>query len=345
MINRFFSYLIISILLATNLFAQGRISFNQLTIQDGLSQSMVTCIFQDSKGFMWFGTQDGLNRFDGYNIKVFKNNQLEPNSLSENFIYAIYGDEKGQLYIETQSGTFQKYVARTESFIVLSKDNFDLTTLRSSHFNAVLEEKKYRWLGGQAHEIGLILINKESGDTTRFRHDPSDPSSLSSDRVYSIFRDRSGNLWVGTFNGLDRLDEKSGKFKHYQNDPDDPTTISDNYVWTIYEDSRGLFWVGTYRGGLNLFDPYKEIFFHYTNVEGEPSSLSDNCIYSIYEDRGGVIWIGTLVGGVNYFHPSSSVFEHYTSTPGVKNSLSDNSILSICADNNGYYWIGTSAGG
>lgn len=330
--------------MAANFFAQGRISFNHLTIQDGLSQSMVTCIFQDSKGFMWFGTQDGLNRFDGYNIKVFKNNPLEPNSLSENFIYAIYGDEKGQLYIETQSGTFQKYVARTESFIVLSKDNFDLTTLRSSHFNAVLEEKKYRWLGGQAHEIGLILINKESGDTTHFRHNPTDPSSLSSDRVYSIFRDRAGNLWVGTFNGLDKFDERTGKFTHFRNDPNDPTTVSDNYVWTIYEDSRGYLWIGTYRGGLNRFDPEKETFIHYVNVENDPTSLSDDCVYSIYEDRGGVIWVGTLAGGINYFHPSSNVFEHYVNLPGV-NSLSNNSILSICADNNGYYWIGTSTNG
>jgi ligand-binding sensor domain-containing protein/serine phosphatase RsbU (regulator of sigma subunit) len=294
---------------------------------------------------MWFGTQDGLNRYDGYSIKVFKNNPSKPNSLSENFIYAIYGDEKGQLYIETQSGTFQKYDPRTESFIVISKDSFDLTTLRSSNFNAVLEEKNYRWIGGQAHEIGLLVINKKSGDTTHFRHSPTDPSSLSSDRVYSIFRDRSSNLWVGTFNGLDKFDERSGNFIHYRNDANDPTTISDNYVWTIYEDSRGFFWVGTYRGGLNLFDPNKETFLHYANDESDPTSLSDNCVYSIYEDRGGVIWVGTLDGGVNYFHPSSSVFEHYTSIQGVKNSLSDNSILSMCVDNNGYYWIGTSAGG
>lgn len=345
MINRLLSHLIISILLTVNFYAQGRISFNHITIKDGLSQSMVTCIFQDNKGFMWFGTQDGLNRFDGYNIKVFKNNPLEPNSLSENFIYAIYGDEKGHLYIETQGGVFQRYNPLTETFAVVSKDSFDIEDTESNTFGAYLEEKKYRWIGGQANEVGLIVINKESDDTTHYRHEPTDPSSLSSDRVYSIFRDRSGNLWVGTFKGLDKLDEKSGKFIHYQNDPDDPTTISDNYIWSIYEDSRGLLWVGTYRGGLNLFDPDKETFYHYANVKSDPTSLSDNCVYSIYEDRGGVIWIGTLDGGVNYFHPSSSVFEHYTNIQGVKNSLSDNSVLSICVDNNGYYWIGTSAGG
>jgi len=324
---------------------QGHISFNHLTVEDGLSQSAVTCIFQDDQGFMWFGTQDGLNRFDGYNFKIFKNNPAEPNSLSDNFIWSISGDQKGNLFVETQNGTFQKYNPRSETFTVLKKVSFNLALLSSSHFGALLEEPGIRWIGGQGKETGLIRINIETSDTTIYKHNPDDPSSLSSDRVYSMFRDHADNLWVGTFNGLDKLNAKTGRFNHYRNDPSDPTTISDNYIWPIYEDSRGYLWVGTYRGGLNRFDPKKEIFTRYANLENDLTSLSDNCVYSIYEDRGGVIWVGTLSGGINYFYPPANVFEHYTTIPGAKNSLSDNSILSMCVDNKGYYWIGTSTGG
>ena len=345
MIKWLFIFLTLPILLTSILFAQGRISFSHLTVENGLSQSMVTCIFQDSKGFMWFGTQDGLNRFDGYSIKVFKNNPQDSSSLSDNFIYALYGDEKGDLFVETQGGTFQRYNPYNESFTALSKANINVATLNSNNFGAYFEETKYSWIGGQAHELGLLKINKESGDTTFYKHDPANPSSLSSDRVYSIFRDRSGNLWVGTFNGLDKFEESSGNFIHYRNDVNNRTTISDNYVWTIYEDSNGLLWIGTYHGGLNQFDRQKETFIHFKNEKNDPTSISDNCVYSIYEDRGGVIWIGTLDGGVNYFRPSSNVFEHYASIPGVKNSLSENSVLSMCVDDKGNYWIGTSGGG
>lgn len=324
---------------------QGHISFNHLTVKDGLSQSMVTCIFQDEKGFMWFGTQDGLNRFDGYNFKIFKNNPSERNSLSDNFIWSIYGDKKGNLFIETQNGTFQKYNPRSETFKLLIKDSVDIESLISSHFGALLEEPGIRWIGGQGKETGLIRINLETNDTTIYKHNSDDVSSLSSDRVYSIFRDHSGKLWVGTFNGLDKLDETNSRFIHYRNDPEDPTTISDNYIWPIYEDSRGYLWIGTYRGGLNRFDPEKETFTHYTNVENDPTSLSDNCVYSIYEDKGGVIWVGTLSGGINYFYPPANVFEYYTNIPNTKNSLGDNSILSMCVDTDGYYWIGTASGG
>ena len=344
MYRSLFSFLITTILLSTNPFAQSRISFNHLGIENGLSTSFVTCIFQDKKGFMWFGTQDGLNRYDGYNIKVFKNIPSDPKSISDNFIWSIYEDERGNLYIETQNSSFHRYDPLTETFSVLVKDSFATTTFKSSHFRALLEEPGVQWTGGQGDETGLTRINTTTGEIMVYKHNPNDPSSLSSDKVFSIYRDRSDQLWVGTYNGLDKLNEGTGKFKHYRNDPGNPTSLSDNYVWTIYEDTRGNIWIGTYRGGLNKFDPNRETFERFVNTENDPTSLSDNTVYAIYEDRGGVMWIGTLYGGINSFHPSSNVFEQYVNIPGI-NSLRDNSILSMCVDNEGYYWIGTSTGG
>ena len=330
----------------SNLFPQGYISFSHLTVEDGLSQSSVTCIFQDRKGFMWFGTQDGLDRYDGYYFKVFKNDPSDSNSISDNFIFSIYENKNGTLFIETQNGKFNKYFPETESFKVVKKENLDLIGAKFSTVGALfVDSAGIEWSGGLAAGTGLKKENTKTGSTYYFKHNPSDPSSLSDNKVYSVFRDRNGNLWVGTFNGLDKLDEKTGKFFHYRNDPQNPNSLPDNWVWPIYEDSRGFLWIGTVRGGLSCFDPESNMFFNYKNNPSDPTSISDNFIFSIYEDRSGEIWIGTNAGGINYFNPSTLAFGHYKHDPGNKNSLNDDNVLSLLVDRNGTYWIGTRNGG
>lgn len=325
---------------------QSHIIFNHLTIEDGLSQSSVTCILQDRSGFMWFGTQDGLNRYDGYNIKVFKNDPGDSTALTDNFIFSIYEDLFGTLYIETQSGTFHQYNPRSESFQIVIKDSVDLERAKVNSVSALLQESSgIRWTGGLSKGTGLVRFDTKTDNSTTFKHNPSDPSSLSDDKVYSVCRDRSGNLWVGTFNGLDRLDESTGKFIHYRNKPDDPNSLADNWVWPIFEDTRGYLWIGTVRSGLSVFDPKSNKFLNYKNDPNNPTSINDNFVFSIYEDRSGLIWIGTNLSGINYFNPSTQDLEHYTHDPGNKNSLSDDIVLSMLVDKNGYYWIGTRTGG
>jgi ligand-binding sensor domain-containing protein len=281
--SRVIQFFIFSFLLfSSEIFSQGNIRFNHLNVDNGLSQSSVTCIFQDNKGFMWFGTQDGLNRYDGYNIKVFKNEPGDSTSLTDNFILSIYEDQSGILYIETQSGTFHRYNPRSESFQRVIKDNINLERARFNSVNALLQESSgIRWTGGLSKGTGLVRFDTKTGKSTTFKHNPSDPSSLSDDKVYSVYRDRSGNLWVGTFNGLDRLDELTGKFIHYRNKPDDPNSLADNWVWPIYEDSRGNLWIGTVRSGLSMFDPKSNKFFNYKNDPNDPTSINDNFVFSI----------------------------------------------------------------
>ncbi|HSD64552.1 MAG TPA: two-component regulator propeller domain-containing protein [Ignavibacteriaceae bacterium] len=326
--------------------AQDRLDFNHITIENGLSQSNVTCIFQDQKGFMWFGTQDGLNRFDGYNIKVFKNIPSDTNSLINNFIFSIYETPDGILYIETQGGGFQKFNPLSESFTRLSKKSVDLKNAKISTVGAFHQDSDgVEWTGGLGSGTGLKRVDNNTGKTTFYKHDPSNPASLSDDKVYSVYRDHSGNLWIGTHNGLDQMNEKTGEFVHFRHNPDDPYSISDNWVWPIYEDSRGYLWIGTVNGGLNRFNPGNKTFNHFVNVPSDPTSISDNFIFSIYEDRGGTMWIGTSIGGVNYFNTSTELFHHFAHEPDNKNSLSDNYVLSMCVDNTGTYWIGTMQGG
>jgi len=346
MIRAILFCIILSFLFALEILPQSNIVFNHLTIKDGLSQSSVTCILQDRNGFMWFGTQDGLNRFDGYNFKVFKNIPSDSTSLSDNFIYSIYEDQSGSLYIETQSGAFHQYNPKTESFQIVVKDNINLEKAKVSSVGAqLMESSGIKWTGGLSKETGLVTLDTKTGKELIYIHNPFDPYSLSNDKVYSIFRDRSGNLWVGTFDGLDRLDEATNKFYHYRNIPDDPNSLPDNWVWPIYEDSHGYLWIGTVRGGLSKFDPETETFSNYKNNQNDPASINDNFVFSIFEDHGGVIWIGTNLGGINYFHQSTYSFEHFKNYPGNKNCLSDNIVLSMLADKNGDYWIGTRNGG
>ena len=326
--------------------AQNHIIFHHLAVEDGLSQSSVTCILQDKKGFMWFGTQDGLNKYDGYNIKIFKNNPTDSTTLINNFIFSIFEDSSGILYVETQGGDIHKFNPLLESFSRLKKESVNLSRAKFNTVNAFFEDSHgVRWTGGMSAGTGLKRVDKKTNKIIVYKHDPSNPSSLSDDKVYSVYRDRSGNLWVGTFDGLDKLDEKTGKFFHYRNKPGDPNSLSDNWVWPIYEDIQGYLWFGTVRGGLNRFNPRTGIFVNYKNDASDPRSLNDNFIFSIYGDRSGVIWIGTSAGGVNYFLPSAQVFNLFRSKPGNKTWFNDNTIVSIFADRNGFYWIGTQNGG
>jgi serine phosphatase RsbU (regulator of sigma subunit)/ligand-binding sensor domain-containing protein len=329
-----------------NIQAQNHIIFHHLTVDKGLSQSSVTCILQDSKAFMWFGTQDGLNRYDGYKIKVFKNNPTDSTSLINNFIFSIYEDAAGFMYVETQGGGFQKYNAHLESFSRLKKNSVNLSGAKYNTVNAFFEDSDgVRWTGGMSAGTGLKRTDKKTGKEIIFRHEASNPLSLSDDKVYSVYRDRSENLWVGTFGGLDKLDEKTGTFIHYKNKPGDPNSLSDNWIWPIYEDTQGYLWFGTVRGGLDRFDPRTGAFVTFKNDPSDASSLNDNFIFSIYEDHSGVIWIGTNAGGVNYFLPSAQVFNLFRSKPDDKNWFKDNTIQSMYADRNGNYWIGTQHGG
>ena len=345
--NRVILYCVFfSLLLSLEIFSQGHVTFNHLTVENGLSQSSVTCIFQDGKGFMWFGTQDGLNRFDGYSFDVFKNIPSDSTSLTENFIFSIYENQSGVLYIETQGGSLHQYNPKSESFRIVNKDGTDLKGAKVSSVGAnLLESSGIQWSGGLGSGTGLKRVDTKTGETTVFKHNPANPSSLSDDKVYSVYRDRSGNLWIGTFNGLDKLDERTGKFIHYKNNPNDPKSLPSNWVWPIFEDSRGNLWVGTVKGGLCKFDPNSNGFVNYINDPNDPTSINDNFIFSIYEDRSGVIWVGTNLGGINFFHPSTQAFNHYKNYPENKNSLSDNIVLSMLADRNGNYWIGTRNGG
>jgi ligand-binding sensor domain-containing protein/serine phosphatase RsbU (regulator of sigma subunit) len=325
--------------------AQNEIMFGHLTVKEGLSQGSVLCILQDSRGFMWFGTQDGLNKFDGYEIKIFKHNPADPHSINDNFIVYIAEDSNRTLWFGTLNNPsiLSKFDRKTETFTHIAKNSVTLSGAKVSQANMeYIDPSGVRWSGAQGP--GLSRFDPHTGKEKIYKHDPDNPGSLLDNRIYSVVGDHAGTIWIGTREGLERFDAKSESFIHYRHDEEKSQSLSDNYVWPILEDRNGVLWVGTYRGGLNRFDRTTETFTHYVHEESNPRSLAGDLIYSLYQDASGMIWVGTGDHGVDRFHPDLSSFTHYLHNPSNPNSLAENNISSMFVDRSGIVWIGTRNG-
>jgi len=324
--------------------AQQAVMFRHITVNQGLSQGSVVCILQDSQGFMWFGTQDGLNRFDGYSFTVFKSSPADSASLNDNFVVTIAEDSSKTLFAGTLNNprTLNRFDRVTETFSHIPSDSVDLRYARvGSVFSTYEDPSGTRWSGKIGE--GVTRFDRRSGKSTIFKHDPSDPASLVDNRVYSVYGDRSGTIWVGTREGLDRFDPQTGSFVHYRHDEKNPNSLSDNWVWPILEDRNGMLWFGTFRGGLNRFDRVTETFTRFQHNESDPRSLGDDRLYSLYQDRSGIIWVGTI-NGIDYFSPEMAAFVHYYSDLKNPDGLLHNAVYSMYLDKLGTVWIGTEAG-
>ncbi len=325
--------------------AQRRTLFEHLGVNDGLSQGSVTCILQDRLGFMWFGTQDGLNRYDGYNIKVYRHDPADPKSLNENFIISLIEDRNGTLWVGTvnDESVVNRFDPAHETFSLFPVDSVDLQGARVGRANSTYDEPSgVRWWGRIG--AGVTRFDPKTGEKHVFRHDPRDPRSLIDNNVYSVYGDRSGTIWIGTREGLERFDRETESFVHYRHNDADPRSLSDNWVWPILEDREGVLWVGTFRKGLNRFDRATGTFTQFRHSDAEPQSLADDQMYSLFQDASGIIWVGTADHGVDRFEPSPGPISHYVHRPGDAGSLADNMIKAICVDRAGVAWIGTTGG-
>ena len=324
------------------------IRFERISIESGLSQSSVLCICQDSKGFLWFGTYEGLNRYDGYTFKVYKNDPENPFSLSKNNVEAILEDHLGTLWIGTEGG-LNRFDREKDRFTHYKNNPNDPGSLSNNYIRSIYEDRSGTlWVGTQGG--GLNQFDRKEGKFIRYINDPSNPKSLSQNNVLSILEDRHGHLWICTDYGLNYFDRETKEFRRYVNDPHNPHSISPNGIWRIYEDRSGNLWVGTWGGGLNRFDPQKNWFVHYQNNPNDPTSLSNNVVRSIHEDHYGNLWIGTDGGGLDKLVADSTVggndrFIHYQNDPQDLMSLSGNSVLSIFEDQLGILWVGTNFNG
>ena len=308
-----------------------------------MSDQRIHTVLQDSTGFIWFGTINGLNRFDGYKIVEYRNDPTDPHSLSGNWIDDLHEDGTGTLWVATRLG-LNAFDRRTEQFTRYQNDPEDPDSLSSNAVLTIYEDSSGQlWFGTLG---GLNRYDRESGSFTAYRHDPADPTSLSNDVVLSIHEDFAGDLWVGTYGGgLNRLDQTTGDFTTYRHDSDDPNSLSHDVIFDLYEDHADVLWVATDGAGLNRFDRDTDSFTVYRNDPDDPFSLGQDQLDTIFEDAAGALWIGTFSGGLSILDPARERFSTFRSDPAISTSLSFDSIADITMDRSGLIWLATQGGG
>lgn len=320
--------------------------FERLSLEEGLSHHTVFCMLQDQKGFLWVGTADGLNKFDGYQFQVYRHDPENPHSISDNYILSLEEDAKGNIWIGTLGGGLNHYSYEADRFIrYLAKGGEN--SLSHNSVQVVFEAKKdpgIMWIGTLG---GLNRLDTQTGQFTQFQNNPQDIRSLSHNEVRCIYQDHLGGLWIGTSGGLNKLNKNTGKFVQYRKDSSIPHSLSNDYVTAICEDRNHQLWIGTYGGGLNKMVKESGEFIHFRSNPDLRNTLSNDSILSIYESKQeeGILWIGTIGGGLNRFDTQKGNFTHWETDDGKEYSLSSNDISSVIEDSSGIIWIGTYEGG
>ena len=331
------------LIFSTTVFAQKReLQFSHLTSQDGLGSNTVFAILQDSKGFLWIGTWDGLCRYDGYNFKVYTTNENDSTTISDNKIRTMCESENGDLWIGTWYNGLNKYDAKTEKFTRYLYDEQNPSSISDNNITCLWEDKSdHLWVGTLS---GLNKFDLKSQTFAHFIHDPDNPESLSDNSVYSICEERYGLLWIGTAKGgLNLFDKEKETFKYYKYNPVNSKSLSGNWIMSLLEDHSGDLYIGTASSGLNKFEKRSEEFFRYSSVTNQTNCSNE--VWDLFEDSDRTLWIGTNNGGLSILDRESGVFSCFMQNSDDPRSLSDNTITSIYEDRTGILWLGTWNGG
>ncbi|MDD2278361.1 MAG: two-component regulator propeller domain-containing protein [Bacteroidales bacterium] len=308
-----------------------------LNIESGLSQSLVSALLVDEYGFLWIGTQDGLNRYDGYSFTNYRNNPLDSASLCSNSINKICEDTKGNLWIGTWRGL--SYLDRaTGKFINYYHNPSDTKTLSSNRIHNIYRDRQgVVWIKTPE---SLDRFNPESNTFDRFPHYYDPFTNAAYMDGYAIFEDSQSRFWVGTKDGLLLFDRNLGLFKRFSNDPSNSNSISSNNIRGIVEDEKGNIWIAT-NDGLNKLSNIKHGFRRYYSQSGVSNSLLSNEINALFIDSKGVLWIATNEGVSTYRESSGfSTVSKLALNPDALNT----SITSIVEDSSRVIWMGTLSG-
>jgi PAS domain S-box-containing protein len=355
------------------------IRFARISSSQGLYQLRVSGFVQDDQGFMWFGTLNGLIRYDGYNFKVFKHDLERQESLSGVFIDSLFKDRAGTIWVGTDQ-SLDRFDPLTETFSHYYFDVPDSRGLPTNVEHISQDSSGLLWLSTRK---GLFRLDPVTGKTKRFYHDPGDPSSLGDNTIKSTGEDREGRFWVATSQTLDEFDRKTGKVKrhvltgesgiglrfhedrfgvfwiiygpdgsiatfdpktnkltHYGFDSRDPESNLKNPAYTLLEDHEGTMWFGTAVRGLLKFDREHRRFISYHNLPGDSDSLLDNRVIALFEDREKNIWVGMHDVEPHFFASTPPPFAKFTNSPGSGNRISPGLVGALYEDRQGVLWVG-----
>jgi ligand-binding sensor domain-containing protein len=320
------------------------VGLSHILSETGLSQNTVHSIIQDKKGFIWFATEDGLNRYDGYSFTIFKYDPHDKNSIADNFIWTIYEDRNGTLWAGTNSGGLCRFNYEKENFLTYRNIPGDTNSLILNNVRAVYEDSHGNiWVGT---ENGLDKFDSQKNIFIHYKNDPGNPESISNNVILSIFEDKNNVLWIGSDGGLDRYNEALNSFTNYSFDMD--VGNSSSVILSIYQDENGLFWIGTLKG-LISFDKKTGKYQKYYVNESETNSINSNRINIIIEpdnefDNNEILWVGTG-DGLFVFNKQKKEFTKIKPAPSGSTILKNNNVLSLFEDKSGLIWIGTAEDG
>ncbi len=357
-----------------------KLSFVNFTIENGLSNNLVHSIYQDKKGWMWFGTYQGLNRFDGYKFTIFDHLPSDSTSIGGSLIRAMFEDKDGGLWIGTEKKGIYRFNRDKDDFKIFSgsKGTFNL---REQTYYAIQQDREgYLWLGT---EHGLCKVDLNGKILKLYQHRDDDPNSIINSTVKVIQIDRTGKLWIGTMAGLDIVDPQSDKIIHLGSSieklKDEICTIffnTDSKIWIgtykygiiivdpltlkyehliidplnersltvrVIARDRDNYWIGT-RGGLYIYSKETNHFSYFKHDGRESESLIHNSVSDIYKDAKGDFWIATR-GGISYVVKEKQVFQCYRELPNDNHYLNNGEIYAFWMDPQGKLWIGTESGG
>ncbi|MEO8472704.1 MAG: two-component regulator propeller domain-containing protein [Chryseolinea sp.] len=317
------------------------LEFDQLSVEQGLSQGNVWDIYQDHLGFIWIATEDGLNVYDGYSFTIFRNNPADSFSISNGNIRCIAEGSNGDLWVATRgglnlyhrdSGRFERFMSNGESKGAISSNLVEFL---------YFDSEGHLWA---ATENGLNLYNAEKKSFKHFFHEADNPKSLVHSSVRTILEDDQNRMWIGTVKGLSLLNNDRATFTNFSHDLNVPASLSTDRISSLYEDKDQVLWVGTFNSGLYKKLPGRNKFTSYTHDPHDQKSLSSNSIYGITQDKAGVLWIASEMG-INKVEKKEGTFSVYSHNEDNPNSLRANSATKILFDVNDRMWIGTRFGG
>lgn len=334
------THFLISILIFCNSFiARSQVvNVDLFNADNGLPQTNINTIIQDSTGFLWIGTQDGLCRYDGYQFVIFTNNPIDSSSLSNNFIYSIADDNKGYLWIGTRYG-LSRFDKNTGKFKNYYSSGNNLNSLSSnSVFKVFVDRQGLVWVKTME---ALHLYSPAKDHFIRHPHF-NDVFNIPSEIVANqIYEDSQARIWIGTKDGLMFFDKTLGVFKRYFTDPNNPNSIISNRVTSIFEDSNGLLWIGTDLG-LCRFDFKTQKFYSVANYSHKNITLKGSVIEFIGEDKDKFLWIGTDKGFYKFFQ--NGELEIVDNLIYNNQRITPVHVSAIFRDKSNVLWIGTQIG-
>jgi ligand-binding sensor domain-containing protein/signal transduction histidine kinase len=344
---------------AVTIFGQD-VTFQKLLRPDGSNFTIVTGITQDINGIMWFSCRRGLYSYDGNQLSSFKNDPINPNSLTTNNLETLYIDSNGEIWIGSIGNGLDLFDPESGNFTHFRPDLKNPASLSDDTVTAILRDSQgILWIGTHG---GLEQYDPKTKQFIHFRYNKNDSTSLSNNQVRALYEDKQGTLWVGTGSafrndggraedgGLNRLDRKTGTFTRYFHHQNDNNSLVSNKISAIYEDHEGILWIGTSLNGLHKMNRQQGTFERLIIDQAyseklsksiiEPNNSASEHITFITQDACGNYWFGTFNAGLYYFNPKVGKITHYKQSANSTSGFSDIGAWKAFTSRDGILWIG-----